>query len=360
MHKISIIGVAGIPANYGGFETLAENLVTFCYKNKYDFLFTVFCSSKKYKNKMRNYNGAKLIYININSNGIFSILYDSYCIFLSIFSSQNTILLLGVSGGIFLPFFRIFSNSIVISNVDGIEWRRTKWSFLAKNYLKFSEFLVVKFSHIIVSDNKAIYNYLLKSYNKTSTLIPYGGDQSDLILAKDCPELKLPENYALSLCRVEPENNIDLILEAFSSHSSLPIVFIGNWFNSSYGKNIYSKYSNMNNIFLIQPIYDLAVLKNIRSKAKLYVHGHSAGGTNPSLVEMMYFGTPIFAYDCLFNRFTTHNFAEFFSNYAQLLELLKKFDFEPNVNCDNLKSIARKYYTWNVVGAQYFELFLSQ
>jgi len=150
--KVAIIGTMGIPAKYGGFETLTEYLTKNLYK-KYNL--TVYCSSKSYKHKIAQHNGANLKYINLNANGIQSIPYDIISIIKSL-KESDTLLILGVSGCIILPIIRVFSKKNIIVNIDGLEWKRDKWGKFAKWFLKYSERLAVKYANSIVADNKVI------------------------------------------------------------------------------------------------------------------------------------------------------------------------------------------------------------
>jgi archaeosine-15-forming tRNA-guanine transglycosylase len=169
--RISIIGTAGIPAQYGGFETLAENLVR---KKNGNIQYTVFCSAKLYKKKKDEYLGAKLKYINLKANGMASMLYDLIGMFLSLRS--DVMLILGVSGSLFLPVIRLFYRGRIITNLDGIEWKRTKWNRFERFILRISEKIAVKFSDVIIGDNQGILNYIVKEYDKEAVLIEYGAD----------------------------------------------------------------------------------------------------------------------------------------------------------------------------------------
>jgi hypothetical protein len=169
--NISIIGTAGIPACYGGFETLAENLV----KSKTPGTnYTVFCSAKMYQEKPEKYLDAKLRYINLSANGISSIAYDLICMLLSLRS--DIMLILGVSGSMFLPFIRLIYRGKIITNIDGIEWRREKWNKLAKFILRVSEKFAVRFSDVVIGDNQGIIEYINETYKREAILIEYGGD----------------------------------------------------------------------------------------------------------------------------------------------------------------------------------------
>jgi len=357
MKKISIIGTVGIPAKYGGFETLTEYLTKYLHK---DYDMTVYCSSKSYDEKKEEHNGAKLKYLNLNANGVQSIPYDIISIFKSLRNS-DTLLILGVSGCIILPFIRLFSKKRIIVNIDGLEWKREKWGKGAKWFLKYSEKLAVKYADEVVTDNKVIQDYVKSEYDKNSTLIAYGADHVTKETMSD--ELKnqysfLTEEYAFKVCRIEPENNIHVILEAFESYKTLNLVIIGNWSNSEYGINLKVKYSKISNIHLIDPIYDQQILNQIRSNCYIYMHGHSAGGTNPSLVEAMYLGLPIFAYGIEYNKETTHNKAAYFDTKDELIELLKNMDEVKLKKIGyNMIKLAKENYTWEKISQQYSKLF---
>ena len=352
-NKIAIIGIVGLPGNYGGFETLVENLMRnfIGFKNHE---FTVYCSSISCTNKLKNFYSAKLKYIPIRANGIQSILYDIVCIIHAIFSGNKTLLILGTSGAIIIPLINFFSHVRIITNIDGMEWHRKKWGFFTKFYIKISEFLAIKFSDDVISDNSAISEYILDTYNVKSTLIGYGGDHTTSVEFKSVDELNLPIVYSFTVCRIEPENNIHMILKAFSSLKTLNLVIVGNWKSSKYGLKLIDEYSSFKNIFLLDPIYDLGKLRSLRENATSYIHGHSAGGTNPSLVEAMHFGKLIFAYDCVFNRVTTENNAVFFNNSSDLINLLENTS-NTNQNITSAMSIeiALRRYTWREISRQY-------
>lgn len=358
MKKISIIGTVGIPAKYGGFETLTEYLT----KNLHDsYEITVFCSGKSYSEKLESYNGAKLEYVNLHANGVQSIPYDIFSIFKSL-RFANTLLILGVSGCIVLPFVRLFSKKQIIVNIDGLEWKRDKWGKGAKWFLKFSEKLAVKYANVVVADNKVIQEYIKSEYGIKSELIAYGADHVTKELLSNELKLKYPflsSRYAFKVCRIEPENNLHIILEAFADYEKMPLVIIGNWMNSEYGKNLKIKFDKLDNIHLLDPIYDQQVLNQIRSNCYIYIHGHSAGGTNPSLVEAMYLGLPIVAYSVHYNKETTAGKALYFDSKDTLVRLLESVDDERlEKTAKDMHLIALEKYTWEKISNLYSGLFL--
>jgi len=357
MKKIAIIGTVGIPAKYGGFETLTEYLTKYL-NTEYEI--TVFCSSKSYDVYPSTYNGVKLQYINLNANGVQSIPYDMISIIKAL-KFANTLLILGVSGCTILPFIRLFSKKKIIVNIDGLEWKRDKWGRYAKLFLKYSEKLAVKYADKVVSDNKVIQDYVLEEYGVRSELIAYGADHvSKETLSKEL-KIKYPflkNKYAFKVCRIEPENNIHMILEAFKEFKEFNLIIIGNWANSDYGINLKSTYKKEKHIYLLDPIYDQIVLNQIRSNCYIYLHGHSAGGTNPSLIEAMYLELPIFAYGIGYNKQTTQNKSKYFINSEELIQALKTIDTEDlKTISKNMKNISRKEYIWKDISNKYSQLF---
>lgn len=360
--NIAIIGTVGVPANYGGFETLAENLVRFHQREGSAADLTVYCSSQAYAPQARSasFLSARLRYVPLNANGVQSIPYDVLSLLLCALRRTDVILVLGVSGAIALPLIRLISSAKIVTNIDGIEWRREKWRGLAKRFLRWSERLAVKYSHEVVADNAGIADYVREQYGCDCSVIAYGGDHALSASPQPLTEISLPAAYAFSVCRIEPENNIHMILEAFAASDALPLVLVGNWSRSDYGLDLRQRYAGLSHLHLLDPIYDLGKLNTLRANASVYVHGHSAGGTNPSLVEAMHFGRPIFAFDCVFNRATTENSARFFLDAQQLRSLLNSADpDEMSPMGASMREIARRRYTWDVVASEYFALMLG-
>lgn len=359
MKKISIIGTVGVPANYGGFESLVENIIG--ENASSNILYTIYCSSKNYTQKLENYKGAKLKYIPLDANGIQSIVYDIISL-IKATNNSDTIVILGVSGCIFLPIYRLFSKKRLVINIDGLEHKREKWGKWAKRFLKFSEKMAVKYANVIITDNKGIQDYVKKEYSKDSVLIAYGGDHVlQNIPDNECFSILSKynienNNYYFSVCRIEPENNVHITLEAFDK-SGDKIIFVGNWNRSIYGQELFDKYKNRKNIVLLNPIYDLKTLYALRKNCKAYIHGHSAGGTNPSLVEAMFFNIPIIAYDVVYNRETTENKALYFSDSDTLVYSLKQNDLLLKQCAENMYEIANRRYKWNIIAKQYEELY---
>ena len=164
----------------------------------------------------------------------------------------------------------------------------------------------------------------------------------------------LAGKYAFKVCRIEPENNIHLVLEAFDRQADMPLVLVGNWENSAYGRQLRRQYAGSRNLHLLDPIYHQKTLNSLRSNCTLYVHGHSAGGTNPSLVEAMYLGLPVAAFDVSYNRITTGQQACYFDSAGELSELLSGLQDEKlQTMGSDMLSLARSRYTWSRIANAY-------
>ena len=130
-------------------------------------------------------------------------------------------------------------------NIDGLEWRRKKWNKLASWFLRLSEAVAIRYAHAHIADNKAIQRYTAMNYGTIGHVIAYGGNQNrdkrrDAVLFQKYSFL--PSGYYIKVARIEPENNIEMVLKAFVA-SGLPLVLVGNWKNSDYGKTLYRQYS---------------------------------------------------------------------------------------------------------------------
>lgn len=356
MKRVAIVGTQGVPAQYGGFETLVENIIGDHRSGEVEY--TVFCSAKDYETQRATYRGATLKYIPLfHANGIQSTPYDSLSL-LHCITGYDTVVLLGVSGGLFLPLFRLLYRKQLIVNIDGREYTRAKWGRFAKWFLKTSEAMAVRSADVVIADNKEIQRYVLETYHKQAELIAYGGDHVLRTVSEErqtqiLQDLQVERKaYAVSICRIEPENNCHITLEAYAQ-SHQPLVFIGNWNWSKYGQELKERYGNRPNIHIVDSVYDLDVLYTLRKHARVYIHGHSAGGTNPSLVEAMFFGCPILAYDVVYNRETTYNQAYYYTNSTDLIRLSQS----PHLDGTRMQELAHQHYLWRTIVKQYEALF---
>lgn len=360
--KVHIVGTHGVPAKYGGFETLADFL---CQNLNNDFDITVYCNAHKYPNRDASYHGAKLKYLNIEANGFKGIFYDliTYCIALL---KADVILYLSPVGSGFMTPLKYITGKKVIVNHGGLnEWEREKLNGLQKMWAKFNHKIAAKFSDINIADNNLYRESLKKCFNAESVIVRYGGDHVKRIAINDARfSIKYPfvqnERYAVSVSRAQLDNNIHIVLEAFESFSEFKIVIVSNWNISVYGRELKEKYLNHPNMILLDAIYDKDELDYIRGNGYVYIHSHSRCGTAPSLVEAMNLGNSIISFDVPTNRETTKNISYFFTDSNSLLIQLNNLNsIKISKNRLEMKQIASKEYSWSVISNQYKELIQS-
>lgn len=366
--KLAVVGIQGLPNKYGGFETLASKLVEGL-SAVHDM--TVYCSApdmlgnNKLGNELRakdlptHYNNAALQYINCSSHGIAGMLYDTLSLRHAL-KNNDAVIFLGFGAGLYMPFVSSTNAKKIILNFGGLDWKRSKWSPLAKFVIKLSEHLLVKKSGTIIADNTLIQSYILDTYGRGAALIAYGGDQAvpEASTTNDIKEYPFVKSkYAFAVCRIQPDNNIIMQLEAFKN-VSMPFVMVGNFKDSDFGVRTKANYSKHPNLILLDAIYDTQTLNMLRSNCALYIHGHSAGGTNPSLVEAMHLGLSICAYASGYNEATTHGLAQYFKDEASLREQINLVD-TVHLNSKKMQEIAAQKYTWKGVVAAYEALCLA-
>ena len=349
----AFIGSAGIPNRYGGFESFLEHCAIYMVDKKTPIYVT--CDSKLYHdNKSLIYNGVNRIFIPIKANGYQSIFHDLFA-FMSVFFKCKYIMVLGVSGGIWFPFFYIscrLTGKKLGVNVDGVEWRRGKFSFYKKILLRFFDFLAQLFSQLVVYDNKALLDYIYGFARHRAFEIAYSGDH---VLRLDSN--KLPRT-ALTVCRIEPENNIELLIEGALQSDLSRYTIIGNWNNNTYSKNLFAKYKNCSKLKLLDPIYDSRKIAQLRESCAIYLHGHSVGGTNPSLVEMIFYDSFLICYDVRFNRETAGECALYFKDTKQLVGKINQSVASVSINHE-ARINKRMIYTVENISNAYLNAFIT-
>ncbi len=325
--KIGIIGTRGIPNNYGGFEQFAESLSVFLAKNGHE-VFVYNSSYHPYKET--RFKGVNIVHCYDPENIVGTpgqFIYDFNCIQDTRKRNFDVILQLGYTSSSIWSFL-FPKKSILITNMDGLEWKRSKYSYLVRRFLRYAEKLAIEKSDHLISDSKGIKNYIRKKYNKNSTYIPYG---SRIFTGHDREKLKkyklLPFEYNMLIARIEPENNIETILDGIlESAKKMTFIVVGNHNANKYSSRLKKKYRDHNFIRFLGAIYDQDELNNLRYFSNIYYHGHSVGGTNPSLLEAMASNCLIVAHSNEFNRYILENNGHYFSNKRDIRNLNNQLD----------------------------------
>lgn len=355
--KVSIIGTNGIPARYGGFETLTEYLTKELGNN---FNFTVYCSSLYPKEeRIKSHNNANLIYLPLKANGIQSIFYDSISTIHALFKS-DVLLILGPAVG-YVLLLNFFFRKKIITNHGGLnEWEREKFSFIQKKYAFLSHKIAALTSNINIADNNPLKEKLFQTFKIRAKVIEYGGDHINIEDITKKSLIKYPflsKPYSLCVARAQSDNNLHLLIESFKELPEKNLVIISNWNVSKYGQELRQKHSDIKNVYLVSAVYDKYDLDIIRSNTKLYIHSHSECGTAPSLVEAMNYNIPVICYDVETNRETTEFKSYYFKDAKDLKLLIGNLH---DNNLVDLKSemfaIAKRKYSWAVISKKYFNL----
>lgn len=356
--KIAILGTRGIPNHYGGFEQFAEYFSVFLAEKGHE---VYVYNSHNHPHQEKTFKGVNLVHkydpeCKIGTAGQF--IYDLNCILDSRKRNFDIILQLGYTSSsvwhLLLP-----KKPIIISNMDGLEWKRTKYSKLVQKVLLYAEKLAVKSSDYLVSDSIGIQKYIQQKYNQDSTYIAYGAHlfthpNENLISGYQVQK----HQYNLILARLEPENNIETILDGVVlANDTTPILVIGNH-NTKFGNYLKEKFKTHPSIRFMGAIYNLEHLDNLRYFSNLYFHGHSVGGTNPSLLEAMASNALIIANKNEFNQAILQENAYYFSNAEEVKKLLSEIKKNDNLQMiqNNVNAI-EKEYNWNTINDKYLQLF---
>ncbi|MDQ7047916.1 MAG: DUF1972 domain-containing protein [Sulfurovum sp.] len=340
--RIAILGTRGIPNNYGGFEQFAEYLALGLVNNGHEV--TVY-NSDTHPYQESTWNGVNIKHIYDPENKIGTagqFVYD----FLSILDTRkkdfDIILELGYTSSS-VSFWLHPKKSIVVTNMDGLEWKRTKFSVKVQKFLQWAESLAVRKSDHLVSDSTGIENYLKKKYDVESTYIPYGSHlfHDENISMLDAYSVK-PYAYNMLIARLEPENSIEIILDGIvQANNDVPFLVVGKY-ETKFGEYLTNKFREHKNIKFIGGIYDINSLNNLRHFSNLYFHGHTVGGTNPSLLEAMASSALICANNNEFNSAILGEDAFYFSTVNDVLEVLTQVSHKDHN--DKIKNNRKKNY----------------
>jgi len=356
--KIAILGTRGIPNYYGGFEQFAEFFSVYLVQKGHE----VYCyNSHNHKFQEKTFHGVNIIHqhdpeYKYGTFGQF--IYDYNCIMDARKRNFDIILQLGYTSNS-IWFFLLPKKPLIITNMDGLEWKRTKYSKPVQQFLKFAERLAATSSDYLVSDSIGIEKFLKQRYKKESTYIAYGAHPFNEPNEEVLKEYNLEKNnYNMIMARFEPENNLDMVLEGVAmSSDETPILVVGKH-ETKYGEYLKGKFKNNKNIHFLGGIYNLEHLNNLRYYSKLYFHGHSVGGTNPSLLEAMASQALVIAHNNDFNKGILRENGIYFSNATEvknILESVKKNDNLPKVQ-KNYQAII-KDFNWDKINGQYLQLF---
>jgi glycosyltransferase involved in cell wall biosynthesis len=362
--KIAITGTRGIPNRYGGFEQFAEQLSSRLAQRGHD----VWVYNPSFHPVINDeYNKVKIIrksspekYFGPASN----YLYDFLCLRDAVKREADIILECGYATA--TPAIRVlnFKKTLLLINPDGMEWQRPRWNLFTRKIIQISEKTAVKLAHRLICDNPEIISYYKEKYSIDPIYIPYG---SDIFKNPDEQVLKMfniqPFEYFLLISRFEPANNLGMIIQGFlNSGCEKKLLVIGDPLNDL-GRKLIKKFGALANIFFAKNIFDQNILDNLRYYSQAYFHGHSSGGTNPSLLEAMAAGSLIISHDNKFNRYILRENALYFKDENDIIQILHSekdwMSRKKSLIEENRKRIEENYQ-WEDVTNQYENLFKLQ
>lgn len=357
--KIAILGTRGVPNYYGGFEQFAEFFSVYLANKGHE----VYCyNSHNHPYQDKTFNGVHIIhqYDPEYKYGTFGqFIYDYNCIIDARKRNFDIILQLGYTSNS-IWFFLMPKKAINIINMDGLEWKRSKYSWPVQQFLKVAEWLAAKSGDYLVADSLGIQSFLKNKYKKESTYIAYGAHLFNSPNEEILKQYQVEKgNYNMIMARFEPENNLDMVLEgvALNSEDQTPILVIGKH-ETKYGFYLKDKFKSYSNIRFIGGVYNLEHLNNLRYYSNLYFHGHSVGGTNPSLLEAMASQTLVIAHNNDFNKGVLKDNAYYFSNPTEVKKILNTIKKSDNLHFikNNYQAIANDF-NWEKINGDYLQLF---
>lgn len=334
-----ILGTRGIPAQHGGFETFAEDLSLYLAARGHRV--TVYCQTDSAASpdaSTDEWNGIRRVLVPAPNGAIGTVTYDWAS---TLHASRGkghaprdkrVVLTLGYNTAVFSLAYR-FRRMPSVMNMDGIEWKRQKWSLPEKAWLWLNERAGARFANHLVADHPEIAAHLqAHTPAKKITVIPYGADAvTDASTASLLPYSLNSKGYYLLIARPEPENSILEIVRAFDSDRvSAPLLVLGNYYpeRNTYHRQV--KQAAGRNVIFAGAIYDRATVQALRFHARAYIHGHRVGGTNPSLVESLAAGNAILAHDNPFNRWVAGPGASYFRGSQDLEQTIAALEASPH------------------------------
>lgn len=373
--KIAFIGTRGIPNNYGGFEQFAEYISVGLVERGHE---VVVYSPHFHPYKEDYYKGVRIKHIyspeTWMGSSIGSFFYD-FSSLKDALKKENFDIIYEAGYTSIVPAYiwfnvRKITYPIFTTNMDGLEYKRTKFNKWVQKFLFWEERTAVKHSHYLIADNMGIHDYYKEKYGKESRFLAYGADIHDDYDVSFLKEYGLaPNDYYLLVARLEPENNIEMAIKGYlisKTKGKRPLIIIGKT-NTLHGRELVEKYRKEESIIFVGGIYDYSKLNSIRHFAFAYFHGHSVGGTNPSLLEAMASGCFILANNNIFNKAVLKENSIYYSSAEEVAEVLNRIDllaekYKATYVNNNLCEI-RQEYSWEKLVDEhesYFRWLISQ
>ncbi|HKW62811.1 MAG TPA: DUF1972 domain-containing protein [Candidatus Acidoferrum sp.] len=355
--RVAILGARGIPARYGGFETFAEQLAVRLVERGHKV--TVFCEAEEGAGP--EYRGVTLRHVTPHNVGpLRTVLHDAACLWHAR-SGFDVVYMLGYGSSAFCWLPRLWGGQVWI-NMDGLEWARAKWNWVARLYFRWAERIAMWTPSRIVADAAAIKENLASRHRRMPPcdVIPYGCEFLGDACERELASFELaPGSYYLVVCRFEPENHVKEIIKGFlESQCQKRLVLIGDHQGKSeYMKSLRSL--ECERVLFAGPVYEPKKIQALRFFCSGYLHGHSVGGTNPSLLEAMGCGNLVIAHDNIFNREVLGATGLFFADRGGIAAAIDLAEIG-GVDVARMRAAVvervKKYYMWDRIVDHYCKL----
>ncbi len=355
--RVALIGTRGVPASYGGFETAVEEIGQRLVARGHHV--TVYCRGAE-DETLEEYLGMHLVHLPAVKSKSLETLSHTALSTAHLFAhgAPDVAVVFNAANSPFLPVLRA-RGIPVATHMDGLEWKRAKWNGLGRRYYRLAESLAVRWSDALIADAQGIADYYLDEFGTDTDLIAYGAPiLRDAASDKLAPLDLAPGAYHLVVARFEPENHVDLaVMAALSSAAAKPLVVVGSApYADAYTARIRELVGDSDRVRLLGGIWDQEQLDQLYAHACTYVHGHSVGGTNPSLLRAMGAGTAVLAYDVNFNHDVLGPDGRYFSTPADLAAALMDAESDPDelqALATRLQERAEAVYRWDDVTDRY-------
>jgi glycosyltransferase involved in cell wall biosynthesis len=355
---VAMVGTRGIPARYGGFETAVEEIGTRLVARGHQV--TVFCRQAAGSDRgspPSEYRGVDLVHLPAaRRKTVETLSHTALSAFwlLKADASVDVILLFNAANSLLIPALRR-RGVPVATHVDGLEWKRAKWSGVGRRYYRLAEGFAVRWSDALIADAQGIADYYSAEFAAPTDVIKYGAPILSGVGHERLAELGLePDKYHLVVARFEPENHVAEAVTAYrNSAAELPLVVVGSApYSDAYTARVQRLAAGDARINLVGGVWDQGQLDQLYAHALTYVHGHSVGGTNPSLLRAMGAATAVLAYDVIFNRETLGVSDGYWEDSDALTPLFEKAEGDPAACVTQgrqLQERAASHYEWDAV-----------
>jgi exopolysaccharide biosynthesis WecB/TagA/CpsF family protein len=352
--RIAIMGIRGVPANYGGFETFADQLGRRLVARGHDV--TVYGRDKSVPRDIKTYHGIHVVRLPAPRSKYFeTVVHTLFCALHALTRRYDIVYVCNSANVPAVMLLRLFGRRIVL-NVDGLEWKRRKWSSIGRGYYRLCAWIAAHMPIHVVTDALVIQGYYKSAYDRETDYFPYGTDLAPVSDDGLLEQLGLePGRYVLYVSRLEPENNAHVVLEAYAKvRSDLPLAMVGDApYSSDYIASLHA--TTDARVKFLGAIYGKGY-KILRSHACAYVQATEVGGTHPALVEAMGFGNTILANDVPEHRETLGDAGLYYRGPDELAARMQKVLDDGNLAAElghRAHERAAAMFSWDVIATSY-------